>query len=177
MTHETTSTSVRTQAQNAVPVEMTTRKAPGARGRLVRLVRLLALACIIFLLGSCAVDRILFQPPAASYADSETILKVPTVDGLFISAIYLPNPDARFTLLCSHGNAEDIGQTRDSLMEMRDHGDPLGQPPSGRRPCPGEHIRIGSPRCHELAFARGPVPQHRSYRPGLLPHAHHARHG
>jgi fermentation-respiration switch protein FrsA (DUF1100 family) len=36
--------------------------------------------------------------------------------------MYLPNPDARFTLLCSHGNAGDIGDTRDSLIELRDHG-------------------------------------------------------
>lgn len=43
-------------------------------------------------------------------------------DGVRISAVYLPNPDARFTPLCTHGNAEDIGQTVRVLDLMRQHG-------------------------------------------------------
>lgn len=73
-------------------------------------------------LGCRWADRVIFQPPSASYADSGGILKVPMRDGIRISAVYLPNPDAQFVLLCSHGNAEDIGQTGAALDQMRAHG-------------------------------------------------------
>jgi fermentation-respiration switch protein FrsA (DUF1100 family) len=36
--------------------------------------------------------------------------------------VYLPNPTARFTLLVSHGNAEDLGDIRDWLDDMRQAG-------------------------------------------------------
>jgi fermentation-respiration switch protein FrsA (DUF1100 family) len=64
----------------------------------------------------------IFQPPVASYKDGDGVFKIAMPDGVRISAVYLPNPDARFTLLCSHGNAEDIGQMRDVLELMRKHG-------------------------------------------------------
>jgi len=39
-----------------------------------------------------------------------------------ITAFYLPNPQARYTLLFSHGNAEDIGQVMYSLQPFYDAG-------------------------------------------------------
>jgi fermentation-respiration switch protein FrsA (DUF1100 family) len=39
-----------------------------------------------------------------------------------ITALYLPNPAARFTLLMSHGNAEDIGENRDLYAEYAARG-------------------------------------------------------
>ena len=89
--------------------------------RLIMLGEALVGGCIALLSG-CAVDSILFQPPPSSYVDGEEIQKITTADGVQISAVYLPNLDARFTLLCSHGNAEDIGLTRPSLELMRQHG-------------------------------------------------------
>jgi fermentation-respiration switch protein FrsA (DUF1100 family) len=54
-------------------------------------------------------DRMIFLPPAPSYSDRPEILKVPTEGGERIAAIYLANPAATYTLLFSHGNAEDLG--------------------------------------------------------------------
>jgi len=54
-------------------------------------------------------DRMIFLPPPPSYSDRPEILKVPTEGGERIAAIYLANPVAAYTLLVSHGNAEDLG--------------------------------------------------------------------
>ncbi|NJL00046.1 MAG: alpha/beta hydrolase [Spirulinaceae cyanobacterium RM2_2_10] len=54
-------------------------------------------------------DQKIFLPPPTSYPDSEEILRLPTVDGDRIAAIHRPNPDATYTLLYAHGNAEDLG--------------------------------------------------------------------
>jgi abhydrolase domain-containing protein 17 len=94
----------------------------GVVRRLVMLATAVPAGCLALLSAGCFVDSILFQPPPSSYLDSAEIQKLTTADGVQISAVYLPNPDARFTLLCSHGNAEDIGLTRPSLELMREHG-------------------------------------------------------
>lgn len=64
----------------------------------------------LFFYGLFYADSLIFQPPPASYRDTEKIIKLKSGNGS-ISAIFLPNPDARFTILYSHGNAEDIGLT------------------------------------------------------------------
>ncbi len=64
-------------------------------------------------------DGMIFLPHPSSYRDSPDILKISTASGKKISAMYLPNPSARFTLLVSHGNAEDLGDDRDWLQELR----------------------------------------------------------
>jgi fermentation-respiration switch protein FrsA (DUF1100 family) len=64
-------------------------------------------------------DGLIFLPRHSSYRDSPEILKITTADGKKISAIYLPNPAAQFTLLVSHGNAEDIGDDRYWLEDLR----------------------------------------------------------
>ncbi|MCI0356293.1 MAG: alpha/beta hydrolase, partial [Acidobacteria bacterium] len=43
----------------------------------------------------------------------------PGSDGVLFSALYLPNPGARYTLLFTHGNAEDIGHNFDYLERMQ----------------------------------------------------------
>ncbi|MFE1746374.1 alpha/beta hydrolase [Coleofasciculus sp. H7-2] len=53
-------------------------------------------------------DRMIFLPQPSSYQDSSEILKLTTADGVQISAAYLPNPNATYTILYSHGNAEDL---------------------------------------------------------------------
>lgn len=67
-------------------------------------------------------DRMIFQPQRSSYSDTPDIVKLTTVDGTRISALYLPNPAATFTLLFSHGNAEDIGDNRSFFQELRSAG-------------------------------------------------------
>lgn len=82
---------------------------------------LLAVALIYVALFAGAYffsDSLLFQPPAASYGHSPDIITFPS-GGKKISALYLPNPRATFTLLISHGNAEDLDDIRDWLESLR----------------------------------------------------------
>ena len=67
-------------------------------------------------------DGMIFQPQPSSYHDTTDILKLTTRDGKRISAIYLFNPRAKYTILFSHGNAEDIGDDRPLLEEFREAG-------------------------------------------------------
>ncbi|HEY4045261.1 MAG TPA: alpha/beta hydrolase [Acidobacteriaceae bacterium] len=80
-------------------------------------------------------DRIIFQPQPSSYSDHGITAPYQlfhitsgasgphTLTGAAsITTLYLPNPDARFTLLMSHGNAEDIGQNRELYEEYRRRG-------------------------------------------------------
>lgn len=66
-------------------------------------------------------DSIIFQSQPSSYTNenlSDVLAKLSPPGHLLhlasgnqqITALYLPNPNARFTLLFSHGNAEDIGE-------------------------------------------------------------------
>jgi hypothetical protein len=64
-------------------------------------------------------DRLIFQPPPASYRDTSDIIKIRTPSGTRISAIYLPDPRARYTILFSHGNGEDIGYASEELERLR----------------------------------------------------------
>lgn len=63
-------------------------------------------------------DSAIFLPHPSSYRDGPEILKLTTRDGRRISAVYLPNSEARYTLLVSHGNAEDLGDDRYWLQEL-----------------------------------------------------------
>ena len=67
-------------------------------------------------------DRMIFPFQPHSYSDNPQILKIKTGNGKNISAIYLSNPDAEFTILYNHGNAEDIGRILDFLEIYRDAG-------------------------------------------------------
>ncbi len=88
-----------------------------------RLVILLAAAYVIFMIiaGGFA-DRLLFRPHEAGYTDSDDIIKLTTADGVKISAMYFANPSAKFTILHSHGNAEDMGDLIFVYREIRDAG-------------------------------------------------------
>jgi fermentation-respiration switch protein FrsA (DUF1100 family) len=67
-------------------------------------------------------DRMIFLPPRADYKDTPDFLKLTTSDGETIYAAYLPNEKAKYTLLVSHGNAEDIGRILPFLQEIHDRG-------------------------------------------------------
>jgi hypothetical protein len=64
-------------------------------------------------------DKMIFQPHPASYRDTPEVLKLTTVNGSKISALYFPNGSAKFTLLVSHGNGEDLGDNRYWLEDLR----------------------------------------------------------
>ncbi len=55
----------------------------------------------------CA-DRLIFVPHPARYAETGPVLRIPTADGGSIAAVHWANPSARYTILYSHGNAEDL---------------------------------------------------------------------
>ncbi|MBD1899174.1 MULTISPECIES: alpha/beta hydrolase [Cyanophyceae] len=67
-------------------------------------------------------DRMIFVPQPSSYRDSNEILKLTTADGVQISAAYLPNPNATYTILYSHGNAEDLFDVLSVRQGLRDMG-------------------------------------------------------
>ncbi|MFB3892899.1 MAG: alpha/beta hydrolase [Phycisphaerae bacterium] len=77
---------------------------------------------VLLLMAALLADRMLFPAPASSYTDSAAILKLKTADGVTISAAYLKNHDARYTILFSHGNGEDIGRDWGAWEQLRDAG-------------------------------------------------------
>ena len=90
---------------------------------------LLALVIIIVVLYICAAflaylfsDRLIFLPPSPTYTMSDDITMIPTADGARIALLHLPNPDADYTILYSHGNANDLGGSRRMLERYRSWG-------------------------------------------------------
>lgn len=92
--------------------------------RTIRMLLLLpvALYLALFTYGWLFSNGAIFLPHPSSYRDSGAILKLTTRAGVSISALHLPNPDARYTLLVSHGNAEDLGDDRYWLQGLREAG-------------------------------------------------------
>jgi fermentation-respiration switch protein FrsA (DUF1100 family) len=86
------------------------------RGVLLVVIGIYLIALLVAVFFS---ERLIFQPQQAGYRDDAAILKLTSSDGAKISATYLPNPDAIFTVLFSHGNAEDIGDDEPLLERIR----------------------------------------------------------
>jgi alpha-beta hydrolase superfamily lysophospholipase len=76
-----------------------------------------SLAFIYLLLACFAVffaDALIFMPPPASYQPgSEHLLELQTGEGESITVLHLKAAAGQPTLLYSHGNAEDLGDSRD----------------------------------------------------------------
>ncbi len=99
--------------------------------RCVRILILIVVcAYLLLLLLALASDHIIFQPHRASYTPAtiaSTIygeaqfLSIPCANGK-LGAVYLPNRSARYTLLYSHGNGEDIGDDLPILDDFRQAG-------------------------------------------------------
>ena len=64
-------------------------------------------------------DLLAFQPHPTSYRDDDRFVKIATPDGVRLTALYLPNAQARYTLLFSHGNAEDLGDNLEFLQGLQ----------------------------------------------------------
>ncbi len=88
--------------------------------RMLQLFLLVYLALNIF--AFFYAERLIFLPRPKSYQDSLEILKLTTSSGEQISALYLPNPIATYTVLYSHGNAEDLGRVRQRLEHLKNLG-------------------------------------------------------
>jgi hypothetical protein len=57
----------------------------------------------LFALAWFFSDVVIFQPRPPSYSDGPPYRKIPTPGGGFVAIRSLRNPDARFTILFSHG--------------------------------------------------------------------------
>lgn len=77
---------------------------------------------LIMVLALSFVDKIIFQPQKPFYSDDNSIIKIETENGEKISAKYFKNNDAEFTILFSHGNAEDIGISTSYFEELSNAG-------------------------------------------------------
>jgi fermentation-respiration switch protein FrsA (DUF1100 family) len=67
-------------------------------------------------------DSMIFLPQPSSYQDTKDILKLKTRENQQISAVYLSNPTAKYTILYIHGNAEDLGDIQEILEKLRNLG-------------------------------------------------------
>ncbi len=68
-------------------------------------------------------ERRIFRPPVSSYSASNVpIQMITTQDDVEIALLHLPNDAADFTILYSHGNAEDIGNMLPAFELIRDAG-------------------------------------------------------
>lgn len=89
-----------------------------------------------------ASDNVLFPVPESSYQDGKFPgeIKISTENGQIISALYIKNTQATYTILFSHGNAEDLGMLWPFLETLSAHGfsvlayDYQGYGTSGGRP-------------------------------------------
>ena len=92
----------------------------GLAASLLRIAFLLYVGLIAF--GYFLSDRYIFLPRPSSYKDTPEFLKLTTENGSKITALYLSNRSAKFTLLISHGNSEDLGDDRDWLEDLQKAG-------------------------------------------------------
>lgn len=100
--------------------------------RAVNLLLTLVIGFYVVLIALAIIsERLIFQPSLSSYTDADLLtsargLGLPDARVVHfesrsynagkkqthpetVTAVYLPNPDARYTLFFSHGNAEDLG--------------------------------------------------------------------
>jgi abhydrolase domain-containing protein 17 len=91
------------------------------------LIRILLQTILIFyfgltLFGYFYADKLLFHPHAQTYSIPIPTIQLKTEDGIRIAAVYLSNPTAKYTLLYSHGNGEDLDSSFPRLELLRDMG-------------------------------------------------------
>jgi len=89
----------------------------------------------LLITGALLSDRVIFQPQRSTYTDTDLIqhagrvinpspaqlIKLQSGDHR-ITALYVPNPEAAYTILFSHGNAEDLGNNIEFFELLRDAG-------------------------------------------------------
>jgi abhydrolase domain-containing protein 17 len=89
---------------------------------LLRGVRVVAIVYVVAAVGLWLLGNwLMFRPAPPSYRTLPGLVRIP-VDGDTLAAVWLPNPTARYTVLYSHGNAEDLGDDLPVLRALRDRG-------------------------------------------------------
>jgi abhydrolase domain-containing protein 17 len=76
----------------------------------------------LFMLAWIVPNKLIFRPPGSSYKDGSEIVRLQTADGEIIAAKFYENESAAYTILFSHGNAEDIGNIDPFVRQLRDAG-------------------------------------------------------
>lgn len=76
----------------------------------------------LFIVAYFFPDNVIFQPQPSSYKDDGRIIKLVTPGDKKISAKYYANKQAVYTILFSHGNAEDIGDIEPLIWYLTDAG-------------------------------------------------------
>ena len=77
---------------------------------------------VVLMFSQLSVNRMIFYPPAAGYEDGPDVIKIETAGGEKIAAMYFENEKAHFTILFTHGNAEDIGNNVEFFEMLTGHG-------------------------------------------------------
>ncbi|MGE3319359.1 MAG: alpha/beta hydrolase [Candidatus Berkiella sp.] len=87
-------------------------------------VQLLLIYLLIAFTFWFASDLMLFQPPKVprTIATHPHAITIPLANQQTLSAVYLPNTQAKYTLLFSHGNAEDLFTLSPFLKLLQQHG-------------------------------------------------------
>ena len=67
-------------------------------------------------------DSIIFLPPAPTYPESAELVRIKLQQEHSIVAVYHHNPESKYTILYSHGNAADLGILKYFLMALHQHG-------------------------------------------------------
>jgi abhydrolase domain-containing protein 17 len=67
-------------------------------------------------------DSVIFQPQPSSFRDDDSIIKIATPNGEKISAKFFKNVNAEFTILYSHGNAENISELSPFFEDLSNAG-------------------------------------------------------
>jgi len=67
-------------------------------------------------------DKLIFQPQPAFFPADDSVIKIAAPNGEKVAAKFFKNPDAEFTILFSHGNAEDVFGATPFFEALRDAG-------------------------------------------------------
>lgn len=67
-------------------------------------------------------NGLIFAPKEPGYTHLPNELNIVSGNGEKINAVYLENPDAAYTILFSHGNAEDLGTVVPFMQQFRELG-------------------------------------------------------
>jgi hypothetical protein len=86
---------------------------------------LVVLSLLYLLLAAYALlvsDSMIFHPEYSRDPDPPGVFGIRTGDGALISALYLKNDSARFTVLFSYGNASSLGNSYEFLQWLHSQG-------------------------------------------------------
>ena len=67
-------------------------------------------------------DSIIFLPPEPTYPESADLVHIKLDEDHSIAAVYHSNPESKYTLLYSHGNAADLGILKYFFMALHKNG-------------------------------------------------------